>query len=48
MSVWTILNGAAWILTALLLIRMGWDFIQVERDRRTDGRGAGQNGEPRP
>ena len=38
MSIWSIMNGAAWVFSALLFLRIVWDFVGVERDRRKQDR----------
>ncbi len=35
MSIWKILNWAAWALSAILLLAMLWDFARTERKRRS-------------
>jgi hypothetical protein len=40
MKIWTIMNGAAWALSGFLGILIVWDFIQVERARRSSDREA--------
>ena len=38
MSIWTFLNGAAWVVSAVLVLIMLGDFIKVERRARADKR----------
>ena len=42
MKFWTIMNGAAWALSAFLGILILWDFVKVERARRASEREAGR------
>jgi hypothetical protein len=41
MSVWKIMNWVAWAASAGLLAVMAWDFIKVEKARRSTKSGAG-------
>ena len=36
MSIWTLMNGAAWALSAVFLALIARDFIKVERRRRAE------------
>jgi hypothetical protein len=38
MSIWQILNGAAWALSAVLFAIMALDFIRTERRARRGGK----------
>ena len=40
MNIWTIMNGAAWALSGLLGFLIVWDFIKVEKARRSNDREA--------
>ena len=40
MNIWSIMNAAAWVLSAALFLRIAWDFIEVERARRKKDRDA--------
>ena len=38
MSNWSAMNVAAWVLSAVIFVRIAWDFIGVERARREQDR----------
>jgi len=40
MNIWRVMNAAAWLLSAIILVRIAWDFIGVERARRQQERDA--------
>ena len=34
MSIWSAMNAAAWVLSAVFFVLIAWDFLGVERARR--------------